>query len=468
MAKYNYDVVVIGSGPGGEGAAMKACKDGKRVAIIEKYTQVGGGCTHWGTIPSKALRQSVQRVMQFNRDPWFKQACGGSIHLSYPQLLSTAEEVIRKQVRMRSAFYDRNELELIYGTASFVDEHTLSVTHKSYKTRKITAEKFVLAPGSRPYRPDDVDFDHSCIYDSDTILDLKITPKTITIYGAGVIGCEYASIFQNLGVKVNLINTRDSLLAFLDDEIAHALGHYMRSEGVVIRNGEEYENVETTDKSVTLCLQSGKKITSDILLFANGRTGNSQGLGLDKIGVKADGRGQVKVNSNYQIEGHEHIYAVGDIIGYPSLASAAYDQGRFAATHLVFGACDEQLVEHIPTGIYTSPEISSIGYTEKELTEQKIPYETGYSRFDALARAQITGETQGLLKLIFHTETLEILGVHCFGGQAAEIIHIGQAILAQDGPANSLMYFINTTFNYPTMAEAYRVAALNGLNRLAP
>lgn len=466
MGKYNYDVIVIGSGPGGEGAAMKACKDGKHVAVIEKYNMVGGGCTHWGTIPSKALRQAVQRLLQFNRNPWFKKACGGRLTLSYQELLSSAEDVIRKQVRMRSDFYDRNDLDLIYGKASFIDDHTISVSHEQHKTRKLTAEKFVLAPGSRPYRPDDVDFNHRRVFDSDTILDLKITPRTITIYGAGVIGCEYASIFQNLGVKVNLINTRETLLAFLDDEIAHALSHYMRTQGVVIRNGEEYESVELDDNSTTIILKSGKKIRSDILLFANGRTGNSQDMQLEKIGITPDGRGQVKVNTNYQIEGHDNIYAVGDIIGYPSLASAAYDQGRFAATHLVFGECDEELVEHIPTGIYTSPEISSIGYNERELTEQKVPYETGYSQFNSLARAQITGETQGLMKIIFHSETLEILGVHCFGDQAAEIIHIGQAILSQTGEANTLMYFINTTFNYPTMAEAYRVAALNGLNRL--
>lgn len=466
MSKYNYDVIVIGSGPGGEGAAMKACKDGKHVAVIEKYKMVGGGCTHWGTIPSKALRQSVQRLLQFNRNPWFRKACGGRLTLSYQELLGSAETVIQKQVRMRSDFYDRNELDLIYGTAAFDDEHAISITHEQHKTRKLTAEKFILATGSRPYRPGDIDFSHRRIFDSDTILELKITPKTITIYGAGVIGCEYASIFQNLGVKVNLINTRDSLLAFLDDEIAHALSHYMRSQGVIIRNSEEYEKVEADDTGTTIYLKSGKKIRSDIFLFANGRTSNTHDLCLEKIGIKPDSRGQIKVNPNYQIDGHEHIYAVGDIIGYPSLASAAYDQGRFAATHLVFGECDEELVEHIPTGIYTSPEISSIGYNERELTEKKIPYETGYSRFESLARAQITGETQGLLKIIFHSDTLEILGVHCFGDQAAEIIHIGQAVLSQTGPANSLMYFINTTFNYPTMAEAYRVAALNGLNRL--
>jgi len=467
MSKYDYDVIVVGTGPGGEGAAMKACKEGKKVAIIEKYKEVGGGCTHWGTIPSKALRQAVQRVIQFNRNKWFKEACGGPLQLTFPQLLSSATDVIKKQVDMRSGFYERNNLDLLHGTASFIDENTMLIkTNDRSKSKTVTASVFVLAPGSHPYRPDDVDFTHHNIFDSDTILDLDFTPRSITIYGAGVIGSEYASIFQGLGVKVNLINTQASLLAFLDEEIVHALSHDMRNQGVVIRSSEEYDSIQADDKSVTTHLASGKRIKTDIFLWANGRTGNFKALALEKVGITPNSRGQINVNDHYQVEGKEHIYAVGDFIGFPSLASAAYDQGRFAATHIVNGSSDAKLVKDIPTGIYTNPEISSVGYTEKELTEQKVPYETGYSRFDSLARAQISGETQGLLKIIFHSETLQILGVHCFGDQAAEIIHIGQAIMSQEGEANTLLYFTNTTFNYPTMAEAYRVAALNGLNRL--
>jgi len=467
MSQFDYDVIVVGTGPGGEGAAMKACKEGKKVAIIEKYKDVGGGCTHWGTIPSKALRQAVQGVIQFNRNPWFKKACGGPIQLSFPQLLGSAADVIKQQVNMRSSFYERNNLDLLSGTASFIDDNTMQVTLPSgQKTKQITADVFVLAPGSHPYRPEDVDFSSTNIFDSDTILDLDFTPRSITIYGAGVIGSEYASIFQGLGVKVDLINTQPALLAFLDEEITHALSYDMRKQGVVIRSNEEYETITSESDCVVTQLVSGKKIKTDIFLWANGRTGNFDGLALDKVGITPNSRGQVNVNENYQIEGKEHIYAVGDFIGYPSLASAAYDQGRFAATHIIEGSCDAKLIKNMPTGIYTNPEISCIGLTEKELTEQKVPYETGYSRFNSLARAQISGETQGLLKIIFHSETLQILGVHCFGDQAAEIIHIGQAIMAQEGEANTLLYFTNTTFNYPTMAEAYRVAALNGLNRL--
>jgi len=281
-----------------------------------------------------------------------------------------------------------------------------------------------------------------------------------------VIGCEYASAFRELGVRVNLVNTRERLLEFLDEEISNALSYQMRDEqGILIRQNEEYERVEVTAKGVVLHLKTGKVIKSDMLLWANGRTGNSAGLGLEALGIAPDHRGHLAVNSAYQTA-LPHIYAVGDIVGFPNLASAAYDQGRFAGTHIATGHCEERLVRDIPTGIYTSPEISCLGRTERELTDACIPYEVGHSFFRHLARGQITDHKAGMLKLLFHRETLEVLGIHCFGHNAAEILHIGQAIMSQPPPCNSVKYFINTTFNYPTMAEAYRVAALNGYNRL--
>jgi len=289
---------------------------------------------------------------------------------------------------------------------------------------------------------------------------------SITIYGAGVVGCEYTSMFRNLGSKVNLVNTRTQLLEFLDDEIIDALSYHMRDLGVLIRHNEQYERVEPQEDCVLIHLQSGKVLKTDVLLWANGRTGNSDRMGLEEIGIQPDHRGQIKVNEFYQTA-QPHVYAVGDVIGWPSLASAAYMQGRFAAMHLITGRCDAITTHGMPTGIYTSPEISSVGRTEQELTRDKVPYEIGHALFKHLARAQITGQTVGMLKLLFHRETLEILGVHCFGANASEIVHIGQAIMAQSGAANSLLYFINTTFNYPTMAEAYRVAALNGYNRVS-
>ena len=455
MKKFDYDVVVIGSGPGGEGAAMKASKSGKRVAMVEDKPMVGGNCTHRGTIPSKALRQSIQMLADTGT---FKEQ-------DYQSLLSKAESVVLKQVDVRQSFYDRNELNVFHGRGAFLDAHTVEVALSSGGTETLTSAGFLIATGSRPYHPPDIDFTHPRIVNSDSVLKTDQNPKSITIYGAGVIGCEYASIFRGLRIKVNLINSRQQLLSFLDDEILDALAYHLRDQGVVIRHNEEYEKVEADDDEVRLYLKSNKVIRSDVLLWAQGRTGNSDRMGLNEIGVETDERGSIVVNENYQTA-LDHVYAVGDVVGFPNLASAAYDQGRFASTHLVTGVCDTHLIEHMPTGIYTIPEISSVGLNEKELTKQKIPYEVGHAFFRHLARAQITGRTQGMLKILFHRDSLAILGIHCFGYQASEIIHIGQAIIAQEGEANSLMYFINTTFNYPTMAEAYRVAALNGLNRV--
>lgn len=452
--RMDYDVIVIGSGPGGEGAAMKAAKEGKRVAVVDNFPEVGGNCTHRGTIPSKALRQTVQQLAEMNRLQ----------DLNYAALLDSAERVIAQQVRLRSGFYARNGVDVLHGWGAFLDDRTLEVSSEA-GAKSYTASAFVISTGARPYHPEDVDFSHPRVLDSDTVLTTALNPRSVTIYGAGVIGCEYASIFRSLRFKVNLVNTRSQLLSFLDDEIIDALAYHLREHGALIRHNEEYDRVEADDEGVTLYLKSNKQIRSDVLLWANGRTGNSGNMGLEKLGIEPDQRGNIPVNADYQTV-QTHIYAVGDVIGYPSLASAAYDQGRFAATHLVFGKCDHRLVKYIPTGIYTIPEISSVGLTERELTTQKVPYEVGHSFFKDLARAQISGRTVGMLKLLFHRETLQILGIHCFGSQASEIIHIGQAILSQEGDANTLMYFINTTFNYPTMAEAYRVAALNGLNRV--
>ncbi|MBK8169851.1 MAG: Si-specific NAD(P)(+) transhydrogenase [Sandaracinaceae bacterium] len=465
MSTARYDVIVIGSGPGGEGAAMKAAKDGKSVAVVERYSSIGGGCTHWATIPSKALRHAVGSLMEVRKSPLFAQVIA-DLDVSFPQLVATANSVIAKQVSLRRSFYDRNDVTLIQGKARFTGSHTVEIENSHGAIERAEAPCFVLAVGSRPYRPADVDFNHPRIFDSDTILSLDHSPHSITIYGAGVVGCEYASIFRNLGCKVNLVNTREKLLAFLDDEIIDALAYHLRDEGVLIRNNEEAEKVEGQADGVVLTLKSGKKLKSDVILWANGRTGNTDDMGLEPLGINPDSRGNLQVDEHYRTT-MPHIYAVGDVVGFPSLASAAYDQGRFAASHLVHGYCDERLVQNVPVGIYTTPEISSLGATERELTEKRVPYEVGHAQFRSLARAQITGHMVGMLKLLFHRETLELLGIHCFGYQASEIVHIGQAIMSQKGEANSLLYFINTTFNYPTMAEAYRVAALNGYNRVS-
>ncbi len=444
---------------------MKAKKSGKSVCVVDQRPLVGGNCTHTGTIPSKALRHAIQRLVDTPvMFPELRTQVAQSAH-QFKELMRAASQVISRQVGLRATFYERNQVDVLHGRARLLDANTVEVTETRGASDLLVAKAVVIATGSRPYHPPDVDFTHPSIFDSDTILTLQETPQSLTVYGAGVIGCEYASMFRMLGVKINLINTRDRLLSFLDDEITDALSYHMREQGVLIRHNEEMERVETVPDGVVLHLKSGKKVKSDILLFANGRTGNSQDMGLEALGIQTDSRGNIKVNDAYQTS-VPHIYAVGDIVGFPSLASASYDQGRFAATHIVEGRLESKLVADIPTGIYTSPEISSLGRTEGELTKANVPYEVGHALFKSLARAQITGRTTGMLKLLFHRETKELLGIHCFGENASEIIHIGQAIMAQQGPANSLDYFVNTTFNYPTMAEAYRVAALNGLNRL--
>lgn len=462
MTTRHYDVVVLGTGPAGEAAAMNAAKAGKRVAVVEASDQVGGSCTHLGTIPSKALRHAVKEIIVFNTNPMFRDI-GEPRWFSFPKVLTRANNVIGKQVKSRTEYYARNRIDIYFGRGKFKGPNTIEVATEQ-GPELLGAEKIVIATGSRPYRPADIDFDHPRIYCSDTILSLNHTPRTIIIYGAGVIGCEYASIFCGLGVRVELINPGPKLLSFLDDEITDALSYHLRDNGVLIRHNESYERIESTERGVVMHLNSGKKMRADAFLFCNGRSGNTDGMGLEDVGIEANSRGQLAVKDSYQTS-VEHIYAAGDVIGWPSLASAAYDQGRSVAANM-YGLEGGHFISEVPTGIYTIPEISSIGKNEAELTAEKVPYEVGRAFFKHTARAQITNEGVGMLKILFHRETLELLGIHCFGDQASEIVHIGQAIMKQEGEANSLKYFLNTTFNYPTMAEAYRVAALNGFNRV--
>jgi len=459
-----YDAVILGSGPGGEGAAMRLAKAGKRVAVVEAEPQVGGACTHKGTIPSKSLRHAIGLLADYRHHPLFEHTVS-VMDVTWPQLLRTADTVIAQQVRMQNRYYARNGVEVIHGRGRLTGPRQVEVTRGDGSRRTLRAEYIVIATGARPWRPPALDFTHPRIRDSDTILALDHTPRRVTIYGAGVIGCEYASIFANLDVKVNLVNTRDRLLAFLDEELTDALSYHLRDQGVVLLHNEEMERVEAGADEVRLVCRSGRVVRSDILLWANGRTGNTADLGLEALGIQVNGRGQIETNEYHQ-SALPHVYAVGDVAGPPGLASAAYDQGRFVGAHIADGSVDWSLVEEVPTGIYTTPEISSLGRTEAELTRANVPFEVGRAEFKNLARAQITGHTTGVLKILFHRDTLEILGIHCFGQEAAEIIHIGQAIMAQKGNGNTLRYFAETTFNYPTMAEAYRVAALYGLNRL--
>ena len=460
---HQFDIIVIGSGPAGEGAAMMATKNRQRVAVIERHAEVGGGCTHWGTIPSKALRHAVKTLSDARRDPLLK-SLRAQLHLELPQLLTAAKGVVESQVASRRRFYDRNHVPVYGGSAWLVDEHTVEISPQSGEPLRIKGTQIIIAAGSRPYHPPELDFSHPRVRDSDSVLRYDASPFAVTIFGAGVIGCEYASIFLSLGCKVTLINTQDRLLSFLDDEIAEALSYHLHEQGGVIRHNEQFAALEPRANDVVLHLQSGRKIKSDLLLWANGRTGNSDGMNLEAIGLAANSRGQLAVNEHYQTS-LPHVYAVGDIAGPPGLASAGYVQGCRAVQHILDPAQPPLRLDLVPSGIYTLPEISSVGLSERDLLARKIPYEVGQASFKNLARAQMTDEKIGMLKLLFHTDTLQVLGVHCFGDGAAEIVHIGQTVMAS-ADLNNIRYFTNATFNYPTMAEAYRVAAYNGLNRL--
>jgi len=461
MSRQHFDLIVIGSGPSGQSAAINAVKLGKKAAVVCARPP-GGNCTYLGTIPSKALRHCVKQVMQFKTNPML-QELSDLRHVSYQQLMRHTRRVVAEQATLRNDIFQRNLVPIFEGTGSFVDANTVQVVNGKNKSL-LRADRIMIATGARPWHPDNVDFNHKCVFDSDSILDLNYEPRKVTIIGAGVIGCEYASIFAGLGCKVELINPASSLLSFLDTEISEALGYHLRDLGVRCHHNEHFSRLEYADNYVVTYLESGKKIKSDVLLWANGRTGNTDKLRLDAVGLAANARGQLEVNEFYQTA-VPNIYAAGDVIGSPALASAAYDQGR-AASNAIFHREAFHSLEEIPTGIYTLPEISTLGKNERELTDEKVPYEVGKAYFRNIARAQITGDEVGMLKLIFHFDTLEILGIHCFGDQASEIVHIGQAIMSQKGAGNTLHYFLNTTFNYPTMAEAYKVAALDGINRV--
>jgi NAD(P) transhydrogenase len=459
-----FDVVVIGSGPAGEGAAMMLAKNHRSVAVVERYPEVGGGCTHWGTIPSKALRHAVKTLSDARRNPLLHRLVAG-LQVTLPQLQSQADGVIQAQVEMRRRFYERNRVPVLEGAARFVDGNTLELSSRTGETGTIRADQFVIATGSRPYHPPGLDFSHPRVLDSDSVLRYQDTPFSVTIYGAGVIGCEYASIFLNLGLKVTLVNTQDRLLSFMDEEIAEALSYHLRDQGCIIRHNELFDHLEARQNDVVLHLQSGRSLKSDVLLWANGRTGNTDGMNLEAVGLVPNQRGQLAVNERYQ-SAVPNIYAVGDVIGPPALANAGHQQGGVVGWDLLAGAPPPRRLDLIPSGIYTIPEISSVGRTEKQLQDAGIPYEIGHTHFKSLARAQMTAQPVGMLKILFHTKTLEVLGVHCFGDNASEIVHIGQTVMASRD-INNLRYFIDTTFNYPTMAEGYRIAAYNGLNRLA-
>jgi NAD(P) transhydrogenase len=456
----HYDLLVIGSGPAGQKAAIQAAKVGKKVGIIERKATVGGICINTGTIPSKSLREAVLFLSGFRQRELYgasfrvkKDITFADLALRCDHVVNAEQEVIRNQLL-------RNYVDFITGTATFTDSHRLAIKQDS-ETNEHTAETIVVAVGTEPSRPPDIPFDDESIIDSDGLLSLKQLPKSLTIVGAGVIGCEYACILATLGIPVVLVEKRARLLEFVDSEIIESLQYQMRNIGVTLRLNEEVVGVaKTTNNSVVLQLKSGKQIRSPLLVYSAGRIGATKSLGLERIGLAPDERGRLKVNENFQTA-VPHIYAVGDVIGFPALASTSMQQGRHAACHAFSLSCETSTLL-LPYGIYTIPEISLVGRNEEELTRDGVPYEFGIARYREIARGQIIGDTIGMLKLLFHSHSRELLGVHVIGEGATELVHIGQAVMAHGG---KLDYFIDTVFNYPTLAECYKVAALAALNK---
>ncbi|MEE9615161.1 MAG: Si-specific NAD(P)(+) transhydrogenase [Thermodesulfobacteriota bacterium] len=466
----NYDVLIVGSGPGGEKAAVQASKLGKSVAVIERSPYIGGAGLHTGTLPSKTLRETAVFLAAFKERAALGFQCTLGRDVALGELIHRKSEVIRKQMGVVIDQLSRNNIEVVYGEASFKDPHTLLVSTPEGGeggeggSEELRGEVIVLAPGTSPARPPGVPFEEDDIYDSDTILDLNKIPGSLTVVGGGVIGCEYACIFACLGVKVTLVEKRSEILGFADREIVESLMYWMRHSAITLRLGEEVVEIKKEKPGrVVTTLKSGKVIATEKLLYTMGRVGNTVALKLDRVGIEADKRGLLKVNGAFQTP-VAHIYAVGDVIGFPSLASTSREQGRRAVCHAFEreGVTCE-IPGYLPYGIYTIPEISMVGETEEALTEKGVSYETGSAFFHEVARGQISGDVHGMLKLIFDRETRKLLGVHIVCERASELIHIGQAVMNFGG---TIDYFKDVVFNYPTLSDAYKQAAMNGLNKL--
>jgi NAD(P) transhydrogenase len=457
-----YDLVVIGSGPAGQRAAIQGAKAHKRVVVVEKREVVGGACINTGTIPSKTLREAVLHLSGYNYQSLYGVTYRVKDKISMADLAFRVQHVIKTEIDVTQAQLSRNNVDLMFGAASFVDPHVMKIENSRGATN-VEADFIILAPGTKPATSLKVPINGRSIINSDQILELPQIPKTMIVVGGGVIGVEYTSMFAALGVRVILIEKRNRLLEFADTEMVEALSYHLRDNRVTMRLNEEVSTVEEVpDNGVVANLESRKRVLGDTLLYAVGRQGNVDELNLAAAGLAADNRGRIPVNEHYQTS-QPHIYAVGDVIGFPSLASVSMEQGRIAAAQ-AFGFQVTTNPAVYPYGIYTIPEISFIGKTEEQLTDEDVPYEVGLAFYREIARGQIRGDTTGRLKLIFHRETKELLGVHIIGEGASELLHIGQAVMILGG---TIEYFVNTVFNYPTLAECYKAAAFNGLNKLA-
>jgi NAD(P) transhydrogenase len=457
-----YDLIVIGSGPAGQRAAIQGAKSGKRVALVERREVIGGVCINTGTIPSKTMREAVLHLSGYNYQNIYGVSYRVKEKITMADLAFRVQHVIKTEIDVTQAQLSRNGIEVLTGVASFVDPTTIRVTSVRGAS-DISGDKVVIGTGTKPASSPKVPINARTIINSDQILEMPTIPRTLIVVGGGVIGVEYTCMFAALGVRVTLIEKRPRLLEFADSEIVEALSYHLRDHRVTMRLNEEVQSVEDSGGTgVVALLESNKKVSGDALLYAVGRQGNVDELNLEAAGLTADARGRIAVNEFYQTK-QPNIYAVGDVIGFPSLASVSMEQGRIAVAH-AFGIPVSSNPNYFPFGIYTIPEISFIGKTEEQLTEEDVPYEVGVAYYREIARGQIRGDTTGRLKLIFHRETRQVLGVHIIGEGAAELVHIGQAVMALNG---NLDYFIDTVFNYPTLAECYKAAAFNGINRLA-
>ena len=460
---YDFDLICIGSGPAGQRAAVQASKLGRRAAVVEKRRCVGGACIDTGTIPSKTLREAVVTFSGLagkgDRLPWARVESRPTCQ----QLFAGVDSVIAREVEVIESQLRRNDVTVLSGVASFVDPHTLAIEAEGSR-RQVTAEHVLIAVGTQPAPSPGVKNDGEVILNTDDMVRLKQLPRTMCVVGAGVIGIEYTSILAAMGVAVTLVERRDRPLEFLNREIVDELLHQMRSRNVTLRLGEAVDSIDLAagpPRKAVITLESGKRIVTDSVLFSAGRVAGTEALNLTAAGLDADERGRVRVDASFRTA-VPHIFAAGDVIGYPSLAATSSEQGRLAAC-AAFGVDAGPMGAHFPIGIYSIPEISMVGAPEHELTRQKVPYEVGVARYREIARGQILGDDSGLMKLLFHRDERRLLGVHAIGTGATELIHVGQAVLALGG---GLDYFLQTVFNYPTLAECYKVAALNAANKL--
>jgi NAD(P) transhydrogenase len=458
---YDFDLLVIGSGPGGQKAAIAAAKLERRVAIVERRDMIGGVCLNTGTIPSKTLREAVLYLTGIDQREMYGQSYRLKDEITIADLAARTSHVVGREMDVVRSQLTRNRVAILTGTASFADPHDVAVDDGGGRLRRVTAEKIVIATGTRPARPDSVEFDERAVIDSDGIVNLDKVPRSMVVAGAGVIGIEYASMFAALGTKVTVVEQRDRMLEFCDIEVVEALKYHLRDLAVTFRFGETVESVQARPDGAIAMLRSGKKIPAETVMYSAGRQGMSDTLNLAAAGLAADDRGRIAVDEVYRTA-VPHIYAVGDVIGFPALAATSMEQGRVAAHH----ACGEPL--HVlgglqPIGIYSIPEISFIGRTEEQLTQASVPFEVGVARYRELARGQIIGDSYGVLKLLVSTDDHSLLGVHVFGTGATELIHIGQAVMGCQGTVD---YLVDAVFNYPTLAEAYKVAALDAMNKM--